>query len=67
MRLISWNTNARSKRVAEQIEYLDKVIAKASNGYMAVNFISRFFGVKTLTEEEIMEELKKRGLNCTSY
>lgn len=49
----------------EQDRYIEKIIKNVPNGYMVVNFISHYFGIESLTIEElisILRDHKKSGV-----
>lgn len=45
----------------EQLNYLSQLIKRIPHGYMIINFISKLFGINTLSLEELVQFLENQG------
>lgn len=51
----------------DQLDYLEKLIKKVPNGYMIINFISKLFGIHSITEKELVQALELTGANVKVF
>ena len=45
----------------EQMNYLEKLIKRIPMGYMTINFISKLFGISSLSEKDLVQALESYG------